>query len=161
MEIEILKKQGFSLRKIAAEVGCAVNTVRHHLKVGHKPKYERRQTRPSKLSPFESYLRERQQAAQPNWIPGTVLFREIVARGYTGGISQLRSFLRPLKPTPAADPVVRFETLPGEQLQVDWVEFRKGKDPLYAFCANAKVRHWLKDIAHERTHGTTHCTPHE
>ncbi|CAN5471209.1 hypothetical protein BH10PSE16_BH10PSE16_04800 [soil metagenome] len=35
----------------------------------------------------------------------------------------------------AADPVVRFETAPGEQLQVDWVEFRKGANPLYAFCA--------------------------
>jgi transposase len=34
-----------------------------------------------------------------------------------------------------AEPEVRFETAPGEQLQVDWVEFRKGADPLYAFCA--------------------------
>jgi len=33
------------------------------------------------------------------------------------------------------DAVVRFETAPGEQMQVDWVEFRKGKNPLYAFCA--------------------------
>jgi transposase len=31
--------------------------------------------------------------------------------------------------------VVRFETAPGQQMQVDWVEFRKGRDPLYAFCA--------------------------
>jgi transposase len=31
--------------------------------------------------------------------------------------------------------VVRFETAPGEQMQVDWVEFRKGRQPLYAFCA--------------------------
>jgi transposase len=30
---------------------------------------------------------------------------------------------------------VRFETPAGEQMQVDWVEFRKGKEPLYAFCA--------------------------
>ena len=31
--------------------------------------------------------------------------------------------------------MVRFETTPGEQMQVDWVEFRKGAAPLYAFCA--------------------------
>jgi transposase len=30
---------------------------------------------------------------------------------------------------------VRFETAMGEQLQVDWVEFRKGSAPLHAFCA--------------------------
>jgi transposase len=64
-----------------------------------------------------------------------VLHQEIVLRGYTGGLSQLRAFLRTLKPRPAEEPVVRFETLPGEQMQVDWVEFRKGKSPLHAFCA--------------------------
>jgi len=31
--------------------------------------------------------------------------------------------------------VVRFETEPGDQVQVYWVEFRKGRQPLYAFCA--------------------------
>lgn len=31
--------------------------------------------------------------------------------------------------------MLRFETAPGEQMQVDWIEFRKGKNPLYAFCA--------------------------
>ena len=40
-----------------------------------------------------------------------------------------------LKSALPLDPVVRFETVPGEQMQVDWVEFRKGKNPLYAFCA--------------------------
>ncbi|MEP6880203.1 MAG: IS21 family transposase, partial [Nitrosospira sp.] len=81
------------------------------------------------------YLRERQAAAHPAWIPATVLQREIAAQGYAGGLSQLRAFLRSLKPALPMDPVVRFETAPGEQMQVDWVEFRKGKNPLYAFCA--------------------------
>lgn len=135
MEIEVLKKHGFSLRRIAAEVGCAVNTVRSHLAAGQKPKYERQKKRRSKLSPYEAYLRERQRAAHPNWIPATVLYREIVAQGYPGGLSQLRCFLRGVKPTLPPEAVVRFETEPGEQMQVDWVEFRKGRDPLYAFCA--------------------------
>jgi DNA-binding CsgD family transcriptional regulator len=30
VEIELLRKQGMSLRQIAEEVGCAVNTVRKH-----------------------------------------------------------------------------------------------------------------------------------
>ena len=135
MEIEVLRKHGFSLRRIAVEVGCAVNTVRSHLSSGQKPKYERTKKRPSKLSPYEAYLRERQRSAHPQWIPATVLYREIAAQGYPGGISQLRSFLRRIKPSVAPEPVVRFETAPGEQLQVDWVEFRKGSGPHYAFCA--------------------------
>lgn len=43
--------------------------------------------------------------------------------------------MRGVRPTLPIEPVVRFETVPGEQMQVDWVEFRKGSDPLYAFCA--------------------------
>lgn len=124
-----------SLRKIAVEVGCAVNTVRSHLAAEGLPKYRRHKVKVSKVSLFESYLRERQAAARPEWIPSSVLLREIVARGYTGKGSQLRAFMRGLRPSLPDDPVVRFETAPGEQMQVDWVEFRKGKTPLYAFCA--------------------------
>ena len=121
--------------QIAREVGCAVNTVRRQLAEGDTPKYVRKVQRPTKLAPYEAYLRARQESARPLWIPATVLLREIAERGYRGGQTQVCTFLRTLKPMQAADPVVRFETAPGEQLQVDWVEFRKGANPLYAFCA--------------------------
>lgn len=135
MEIQLLKKHGMSLRQIAAEVGCAVNTVRRHLALESLPKYERKVKRKTKLADYQDYLRSRQAAAHPEWIPATVLYREIVTRGYQGGQSQLRAFMRSLKPVQMPDPVVRFETEKGEQLQVDWVEFRKGSAPLHAFCA--------------------------
>ena len=135
VEIELLKKHGFSLRQIAREVGCAVNTVRRQLAAGDMPKYVRKVQRPTKLGAYEAYLRARQESARPLWIPATVLLREIAEQGYLGGQTQVCTFLRTLKPMQAADPVVRFETAPGEQLQVDWVEFRKGANPLYAFCA--------------------------
>ena len=83
-EIEVLKKHGMSLRKIAAEVGCAVNTVRRHLQADSLPRYQRKHPRATKLAAFEPYLRDRQAAAQPEWIPATVLLREIVAIGYIG-----------------------------------------------------------------------------
>lgn len=124
-----------SLRKIAEEVGCAVNTVRSHLASDTKPRYRRNILSVTKLSPFHDYLRERQAAAHPAWIPATVLLREIKAVGYLGSHSQLRAYMHGLKPTLPVDSVIRFETAPGEQTQVDWVEFRKGKNPLYAFCA--------------------------
>jgi transposase len=135
VEIQLLRKHGMSLRQIAREVNCAVNTVRSHLTATNKPKYERKVKRKTKLADYEGYLRERQKAAAPQWIPATVLFREITERGYQGGLSMLRAFMRTLQPVPVAEPEIRFETAPGEQMQVDWVEFRKGSDPLYAFCA--------------------------
>ena len=135
VEIQLLSKHGLSLRRIAAEVGCAVNTVRRHLALEAVPKYARKVKRPTKVAAHEFYLRERQTAARPNWIPASVLHREIVERGYQGGLSQLRAFMRSLRPTLPVEPEVRFETAMGEQLQVDWVEFRKGSAPLHAFCA--------------------------
>ena len=142
MEVQLLKKHGYSLRAIAREVGCAVNTVRRQLRVGEqgsrvsRPERAARVARPRKLAAFEGYLRDRQAAAAPQWIPAAVLFREIVERGYVGGQSQLRAFMRTLKPKPLAEALVRFETAPGEQMQVDWVEFRApGAPALYAFCA--------------------------
>ena len=79
-------------------------------------------------------MRERIEAARPDWIPATVLLRELQERGYAGGISQLKVFVAPFKRT-RPDPVVRFETAPGEQLQANFTYVRKGKDPLLAFVA--------------------------
>ena len=151
VQIHVLRKQGWSLRRIAQEVGCAVNTVRTHLAEQTAPRYERKVVRVSKLAAHEDYVRQRQEAAQPQWIPATVLLREIKARGYRGGISQLRRFLQGLRPAAAPEPLVRFETEPGQQMQVDWVEFRKGADPLYAFCATlgfsrASFVHFVTDM---------------
>jgi len=76
VEIELLRRHGLSLRRIAAEVGCA-NTVRAHLASPGLPRYVRKAKRVTKLAPFEAYLRKRQAAAQPH--RGTRL------RGHTHG----------------------------------------------------------------------------
>lgn len=136
MQIKILHKQGKSLRAIACELGCSVNTVRKYLQAEQAPGYRARITRPSKLAPFESYLRERIAAAAPDWIPATVLWRELRAQGFDGGERIVRQFVATLKPVSAPDPLVRFETAPGDQMQVDWVEFNRRKGAtLYAFVA--------------------------
>jgi transposase len=76
----------------------------------------------------------RVEAARPKWIPATVLLREIRERGYPGGISQLKAYLLPLK-RGEPEPLVRFETEPGEQMQADFTHIRRGRDPLLAFVA--------------------------
>lgn len=136
MQIKILHKQGKSLRAIACELGCSVNTVRKYLQAEPVPGYRARPARPSKLAPFESYLRERIAAAAPDWIPATVLWRELRDQGFDGAERTVRQFVAHFKPTPAPDPLIRFETAPGDQMQVDWIEFSRRKGaPLYAFVA--------------------------
>jgi transposase len=134
MEIRILHRQGLGIRAIARRLGVSRNTVRKVLR-GEEPPCYRRTVRASKLDPYKEYLRARVEAAQPAWLPATVLYREITEQGYRGEISILRDWLRTLKPCREPEPVVRFETAPGEQMQVDWIVFRRGRDRLSAFVA--------------------------
>ena len=52
------------------------------------------------------------------------LLEEIHAAGYAGGYSQLKAFVRRVRPAPAPEPVIRFETPAGRQAQVDFAHFR-------------------------------------
>ena len=63
-----------------------------------------------------------------------MLLREIRERGYAGGISQLKAWLAPLKKN-EPEPLVRFETPPGQQMQADFTYVRRGRDPLIALVA--------------------------
>ena len=75
------------------------------------------------------------EAAKPDWIPATVLFREIQALGYPGQAGILKNYLRQFKSTIIDEPVIRFETEPGHQLQVDFTTIRRGGRKLKAFVA--------------------------
>jgi transposase len=107
--------------------------VRKYAERDEPPRYGPRAPRARPLDGYEAYLRERVAGAHPAWLPATVLCREIRERGYTGCERVVRNFVRGLKPVAAPDPVVRFETEPGRQLQVDWIEFRRER--LSAFVA--------------------------
>ena len=78
IELKILRKHRLSLRDISAQTGIAVNTVRNYLE-GSPPAMKKLPARKSKLDPFKDYLAGRIQAAKPDWIPATVLQREIAA----------------------------------------------------------------------------------
>jgi len=54
-----------------------------------------------------------------------VLLTELRECGYAGGYTMLKVFVASLKPPETAEPVIRFETEPGEQMQVDWAVIRR------------------------------------
>ncbi|GAB4224292.1 MAG: IS21-like element IS100 family transposase [Gammaproteobacteria bacterium] len=135
MSIKILYQQGYSKKRIARELDISINTVRKYLTTKTAMGYKKRPLKPLKLDPFRDYIQQRLAQAHPHWIPATVIYREIIARGYTGKIATLRNYMYRLKPLAKQEPVVRFETAPGEQMQVDWAEFRKGTARLAALVA--------------------------
>lgn len=152
--INVLKKQGLSIKGIARETGLSKNTVKKYLRSGDTtPSYQRKVQRPSKLEPYKDYIRARIAAAHPDWIPATVLLDEIVEQGYEGKIRILSAFIATLKPKTPADPLVRFETPPGKQMQVDFTIIRRGKTPLKAFVATLGYSRasYVKFFDNERT----------
>ncbi len=112
MEVQVLKRQGHSIRQIAKTMELSRNTVRRYLREQPAVKYRPREARPCKLDPHKAYLHMRIEQARPDWIPATVLLREFQAAGYVGGISQLKSYLAAFK-MERVDPVIRFESAPG------------------------------------------------
>lgn len=134
VEIRVLARRGSGVREISRQLGCSRNTVRRYLRDQAAGRYGPRPARATKLDEYKDYLLQRVEQGRPRWIPATVLLREIVDLGYRGGISQLKVWLAPLKKRDA-DPVVRFETAPGQQMQADFTWVRRGRDPLVALVA--------------------------
>ena len=135
VEIDVLHRQGMGIRAIARETGIARNTIRAILRGFSDERYGPRETKPSKLDEHKNYLRDRIERAGKIPLSATVLLREIRAEGYAGGITQLKEYLRSIRPTLPIEPIIRFETEPGLQLQIDFVVFRRGLKPLRAFTA--------------------------
>jgi transposase len=115
-----LAAQGYSIRRIAEETGIARNTIRKYLR--GRPEPVPRRKRGSKLDPFKDQIRR--------WIDEDhlyncqTMFERLRTMGYQGGLTMLRLFVAPLRPSRRGrSPVIRYETPPGAQMQLDWGEF--------------------------------------
>lgn len=135
LEIRVLAKHGMGVRAIAREAGVSRNTVRRYLRDPEAARCRARPSRPGKLDGFAAYIAGRVASAAPDRLSATALLLELRERGYAGGYSILKEHVARLRPAPPPEPVVRFETAPGEQMQVDWAAIRRGPDRLSVFVA--------------------------
>ena len=135
VEIQVMHRQGVSIKAISRELGVSRNTVRRYVRSDRVPEARRRSAKPTKLDGYRGYLKARVEAARPDWIPATVLFNEIALLGYSGGVRTVSGYLATLKPPAKDDPLVRFETPPGQQMQVDWGAFKLNGQRISLFLA--------------------------
>jgi transposase len=126
MTIRYLAREGEKIATLARRFGLSRQTIYNQLKrtTDHatgRTATERtpRKRRPSALDPFRDYIRARLEQFD---LPATVLFRELKAQGYTGGMTILRGAIRPFKAEQVRRVTERFETTPGHQAQIDWGE---------------------------------------
>ena len=123
-------EQGLSKAEVAARLGISRRTVYYWVNSGQLDRelddepvrYKRRPAVARKVDAFRGVIETR--LSEYPKLSAVRLFDEIRAAGYDGGYTQLKQFVRQVRPTPPADPVVRFETAPGQQAQVDFAEFR-------------------------------------
>ena len=123
-----LLDHSLSKAAIARQLGVSRRLVYHWIATGQldrdltggSPRV--RVGRPSRLAPYQAIISTRL-ATYPE-LSAIRLFEEVRAAGYPGGITQLRDYVARVRPRPEPEPIVRFETPPGHQAQVDFAECR-------------------------------------
>lgn len=123
-----LLDQGLSKSAIARQLGVSRRSVYQWITTGQlerdltgsSPRV--RATRPAQLEPYKPIITTRL-GSYPE-LSAVRLFEEIRAAGYPGGITQLRAYVAQVRPRAEPEPVVRFETPPGHQAQVDFATCR-------------------------------------
>ena len=123
-------ERGLRKAEVARELGISRRTLYNWIESGQldrelddaSVRYGPRRPKARKLDDFRGIIDTR--LAEFPRLTSTRLFAEIRGAGYTGGYTQLKEYVRRVRPAPPADPVVRFETPPGHQAQVDFAEFQ-------------------------------------
>jgi transposase len=115
--IRDLYSQGLSISEISEQTGKDRKTVRKYAHQKTVPQTRKRLAVPSKLDPYKSYILEKLKEG-----PYTAarIFREIKELGYDGGETIVKDFVRKVRPEQGVPAVLRYETKPGVQAQVDW-----------------------------------------
>lgn len=122
-------EQGLKKSELARRLGVSRRTIYHWLAEGQLDRdldaepvrYSARPPVPTKLDPYKGIIAARLEAFPE--LTAQRLFDEIRGAGYPGGYTQLKAYVRTVRPQPPADPIVRFETPPGYQGQVDFGTF--------------------------------------
>lgn len=114
------EKQGWPIAKIAEEFGVSWRTAKRYATSGGTPAYGPRVC-PSRPDASQLAHIERRLAVCPA-LRATTLLRELRELGYEGSYPTLVRVVRELRPPALDEPVVRFETDIGVQVQGDWAD---------------------------------------
>lgn len=136
-QIFALRDLGWGAKQIAREVGVARNTVRAWLRGGEDRRYGG-EGRAGILDPYHFWIQNRFQGGVRN---ADVLRQEFEAMGISVSLRTVERALRPFRQSwqRAQQVTMRFETPPGQQMQVDfgekWLQIGGVRQKRYVFVA--------------------------
>jgi len=122
-EIVRRRQGGASIRRIACDLKVARDTVQGIIRRWEADRAGQGSPapatrRPSLVDPFHDLIRQLLERYPDITIQR--VFEELRLKGFTGGRSIVRERVLELRPRPPRQPVVRFETAPGLQAQMDY-----------------------------------------
>jgi transposase len=119
-EIHRLKSMGFSIRQIARTLGLDRGTVNKYWKTPDIT-CKQRPGRTSKLDSFRGVIKDA--VKQYPKVNAPVILNMIRDKGFDGEITIVRDYLRHLRGSRKRQAFIRFESRPGQQMQIDWGHF--------------------------------------
>mgnify|MGYP003881462435 CR=1 FL=1 len=136
VDIKHLAAEGLNKSQIARRLHLDRSTVAKYLAMDEMPERTRRKQVPRKIDDYIDHIKAR--IAKYPELTAERIYREIAELGYTGSRRSVRRYLSTIRPK--QERVYKpFETLPGEQAQVDWGHekaFGEDGKPVnrYSFC---------------------------
>lgn len=137
-ELEKLKQEGqeISVRELSRRTGLARNTISKYLNNGFQQHALKGSFKGSLLDDYKPWLQSQFKAGNYN---SASLYPQLKEKGYQGGLSILKSYIKEFRPPVVHVPqqrTMRFETSSGKQVQMDWgfVQYvnKYGKEKRYA-----------------------------
>ena len=120
MEIRSDYKKGLNYTEIARKYNIDPRTAKKYAHSESKPVYSLTDPKPSKLDPYKPqiniWLEEAPYSAQRIW-------EKLAEQGFTGSYTIVKHYVRGKKEQLDEKATTRFETMPGQQAQVDWAHF--------------------------------------
>jgi len=136
-EIHQLQAKGFSGRSIARQLQIDRETVTKYL-ADPASSVSPRKTKPSKLDPYRDLIKEMVEECPD--VKAPVVLQRIRDKRFDGEITIVRDMLRKLRgKIKNRQPFIRFESQPGEQVQIDWghmgtLAYGESRRKLYALA---------------------------
>ncbi len=130
MQLRHYLERGVSKAELARRFGVGRRTIHAWIESGQldrdlsagEARYSPRPRVAHKLDPYKELIEVR--LGEFPKLSAKRLFDEVRAAGYDGGYSRVRDYVREVRPRPAQEPPVRFETPAGHQGQVDFGTFK-------------------------------------
>lgn len=121
VEIRSLIENGVSASEISRMLGIDRKTAKKYAHLeAHPASIVGLKKPPGKLEPYKDYIKTRLEKYN---LSAVRILEEIQRQGYNGKISVLREHMAGLRHDKTYHAVLRFETVPGQQAQMDWGEF--------------------------------------